>query len=60
MIEPDGIVEDKLVVSSTPVVSNSVFAVNNQGLNTQHLQSSGNGEACLPGTCIVLMTWNDR
>jgi hypothetical protein len=60
MIEPDWIVEDKLVVSSTPVVSNSAFAVNNQRLNTQHLQSSGDGEACLSGTCMVLITSNGR
>jgi hypothetical protein len=47
MIEPDWIVEHKLMVSSTPIISNSFFTVNDQGLNAQHLQSSSNSEASL-------------
>jgi hypothetical protein len=51
MIEPDWIVEDKLVVSSAPIISNSVFAVDDQGFNAQHLQPSSDSQSSLPGTC---------
>jgi hypothetical protein len=39
VIIPDGIMKDELVVSSSPVVTNSVLAINQKCLDTQVLQT---------------------
>jgi hypothetical protein len=56
MIEPNGIVKNELMVSHPPVVSNSVFSVDYQRLDAQHLESRCSGEASLPSTWVMLVT----
>jgi hypothetical protein len=41
MIYPDGVVEDEMAVSLSPVVADAVFAVDDEGFDTEHFQGCG-------------------
>lgn len=46
---PNGIMQYKLSIPLSPVVSNTTVLVNDQGLNTKLLQTSSHGQATLTG-----------
>lgn len=50
MIVPNRIVQNKLMVSIAPIVANSLVAINIQGIDTKHLETSSNGETSLSGS----------
>jgi len=54
MVKPNGIMQDQLVISRSPIVSNSLFSVNDQRLDAQHLESGRNAEPCLPSAYVFL------
>lgn len=43
VVIPNWIVEDQLVVPPSPVVTYALFAVDDERIHTEHLQSSGRG-----------------
>lgn len=54
MIVPDGIVQNKLVVSLAPIVADIVVGVNNESGHAEHLQSCVRGQTCLAGAYAMI------
>lgn len=53
MVEPDGVVENELVVSCAPVVADSFFTIYHQRGNAKHLESCCESESTLTSTCRI-------
>lgn len=51
MVVPDGVVEDELMVSFSPIIANTRVAVDDEVLNTQLLQPCSGSKTSLSGTC---------
>lgn len=50
VVEPNGVVEDELMVTLAPVVADGVVGVDDQCVDTNGLEARGGGEAGLSGT----------
>lgn len=54
MIIPYWIVQNQLVISIAPIVADARVPINNEGIDSKHLETCCNGETALAGTCAVL------
>lgn len=51
VVIPDRIVEDQLMISLSPIISNASVAINHEGVNAEHLEACRYRETTLSCAC---------
>lgn len=50
VVVPDWVVQDELMVSSSPVVADAIFTIDHQRVHVEHFEAGGGSETSLAGT----------
>lgn len=50
MVHPDGVVEDEMAVSVSPVVADTLLAIDEEGFDAECFEGCGDAEAALAST----------